>query len=928
MSHLPNAVPFPERCALEHKPAIGSEVIHKQLVQVIEHRTSVSMFTEAAESSPTSSYATAPEQTGTESESPPSSCQGPPIKNAPDVPQFDTTMRKNGDKPAPTFISSSFLRDFPENHKPPARQAQEVPVYPMNKHNIKPYEVWVDTKGVPLKYYSFAFLTQDQNEYVKELQANWNNASVPPIRPEAPLGTTLHKAINSHCLETMERVPPGQAWKISNNHCINIIQHWEMTLSKIMCDPVSAEAIERDSSIQRCRELREELLAQRSNVEEMVSTKLLLARAVWEHEAFKQIRKERSRIEGLEAELAKVKSEKAAYQNALLDEVEKQQSKGDVHNLNAYVQLLGNENKENTAIMLDWNMLNRDLSGPKQQPANPLKLTQAFAMIPRLVSYVEKRASALEQEKVLLSKFVDVRPIRNDKANLIGVTIETIVHDALAAKADIEIKLRALNDQMASQSTASSPGLSGLPPPPPGATHDSQEDMVKRIEALEVETSIKAYEGAVALTFSKYWKTYCPYKTAKDEFMGLSDDEDEDFDDGMEEQEYEDDPDYEENPCAKLTEAQVATAAENGTSCVPLPNSPANSTNITSPSGAHSVRTMQWFYDVMSHACQSWTQDVVRHRNALQKRQRENERYEKSLANASELLKKQYYRNVQAGKENQKLRSQNKELEARVREYTNLTQRIGIESDKDLRSGTSLYNSLQSLTVLKDENLRLKALIDGLNDRVADLIRTLDIYEGKTVPRPSANHLEESLAESMQVYDHKFSNHKFWLRNLTSLTQDSSIDEEKSEQAANSVETTAIPAFIHDDGDGGGDVSTDGLAMLKAMAEDKPIPDLKAHMLASPRTSPERHNPSGPYDEHSIKDLDISESVNETKAWRARGGGYRDADDQLSKEIQAMSGLVQLKEGRNTKFSERFEEFADETEGFSRDVRERRVDNE
>lgn len=829
--------------------------------------------------------------------------------------QLTAAVRKIDTRPLPTLISSKLLPDVSKGHKPPTSQVHEVPVYPMNKQNIKPYEVWVGTKGVDPKHFSFAYLTRDQTEYVKALQDNWNNTSIPPIRPEAPPGTTLHKALNSHCLETKERVPPEQAWKTSNNNCVNITRTWEATLAEKEFEPASPEAIDRDSSIQRCRELREELLAQRSNVEEMVSTKILLARAVWEHEAFKQIKKERARVEGLEAELAKVKNEKLAAQNALLDEVEKQQEKGDVHNFNTLDRLLSNEDEENCNLLFDWHKINNELSS--QVPGDPMKLTEAFAMFPRFVSYIEKRKLAISQEHDLLGKLVDVKPFRNDKANLIGVTMETVVHDTLTAKADVEIRIRALKDQMASCSTVTSPGLPGMPSPPFGAAHEPQEDIEKRIEALEVEKSNKAYEWAVALTFSKYWKIYCPYKTAQGEPMDLSDQEEEE--EYEEEQEYEDDSDYEEDPCAKLTAAKAAIAAEDGTSYVQLPVSPASITNIVNPHGISTERTMQWLYDVITHACQSWTEDVVRHRNALQKKQRENEGYEKNIVRATELLRRTHFQNMQAGKVNRKLRTQVKELETRIGEYINFMQKLGIESGKDLGSEECLYNSIQSLKALKDENLRSKILIDGLNERVADLARVLDLCEEAMVPWPSANRLEESLAESLQVYDHMFSQHKSWLRSLDYINKNPSLDEEVFTRSA-----------VFPGGDDDSDIFTDGFAMLNAMAEGKPIPDLEARMTASRQTSPERRKPPGPYDERSLKALEISERINETEAYRARTGLRRhEENDQLSKEIQAMSGLVKLKEGRNTKFIERFEEVAEEVEeGFTLDLGERSVEKE
>lgn len=929
MVYLPKAVPYPERYAPKRKPAIDREVVHQQLVEVLEHRASASATTEATESSPASSYGTAPERTNADFEAQTSPIKESTTKNASQIPRSETPVRNIDSRPPPTLVSSNLLRDVPESHKPPKSQAQEVPVYPMNKQNIKPYEVWVNTKGVPLKYYSFAFLAQDQTEYVKALQDNWNNTSIPPIRPEAPPGTTLQKALNSHCLETTERVPPGQAWKLSNNTCIKITTTWETALSEKDCAPGSPEEIDRNSSIQRCRELREELISQRSNVEEMVSTKILLARAVWEQEAFKQFQKERARVVELEAELVKVKDEKLAAQTALLNEVEKQQEKGDVQNLNELTKLLRDEDEENQSLLFDWHKLNKEISDPAQQPGDPMRLTQAFDMFPRFVAYMNKRKWAMEKERLFLRKLVDVRPFRDDKANLIGLTMETVVQDALTAKADLEIRLQALKDQMASWSTATSPGLPGMPAPPPGAAAyglDSQENVEKSIEALEIEKSNRAYEWAVALTFSKYWKIYCPYKAAQGEHMDLSDEEEE-YDD-KEEQEYEDDSDYEEDPCAKLTEAKAAIAAEDGTSYVESPDSPAYIINAENASGISTTRTMQWLYDIITHACQSWSEDVVRHRNAVQKREREIDGQEKNIVRATELLKRTHFQNVQAGKVNRKLRTQVKELETRISEYINFMQKLGIESDKDLGSEECLYNSIQSLKALKEENLRSKALIDGLNERVADLTRALDLCEEAMVPWPSANRLEESLAESLHVYDHMFSNHKFWLRTFDRQVEgESSLDEEEVDEAEGPAEDTTASAPISYDDDG--DVFADGFAMLSAMAEGKPVPDLRARMAASRQTSPERRKPPGPYDEHSIKELEITEKVNLAIARKARGGERLPEYDQLSKEIQAMNGLVQLKEGRNTKFIERFEGAADGVEeGFTLDLKERSVDKE
>ncbi|TID15641.1 hypothetical protein E2P81_ATG07800 [Venturia nashicola] len=908
MTHLPKAVPYPERYALKRKPAIDSEVVHKQLVDVLEHRASASATTQAAESSSTSSHGTAPMHTIVEPDATSSSSKDAHVK---------LPSRATGNKPPPTLVSGSFLHDVPATS-----QAQEVPIYPMNKQNIKPYEIWVNTKGVPLKYYSFAFLTQDQTEYVKALQNNWDDTSVPPIRPEAPLGTTLHKALNSHCLETKERVPPGQAWRISNNRCVSITQHWEAALSKKKCDPGSSEAIARDSSVQRCRELCEELLSQRSNVEEMVSTKILLARAVWQQEAFKQIEKERARVVELEVELAKVKNEKIAAQNALLDEVEKLQNKGDLHDLNAFTRDLTNESLENTFLLCDWHRLNREILDPAQQPGDPMQLSKAFGMFPRFVAYMEKRRQALEQEQAFLSKLVDVRPFRNDKANLIAVTLESVVHDTLNSKADLEINLRALKDKLASRSTASSPGLPGMPSPPPGAAAygiDSGEDLQKLIGRLEVEKQNKAYEWVVALTFSKYWKIYCPYKTAKGESMDLSDEEEEYDDD--EEQEYEDDSDYEEDPCAKLTEAKAAIAAEDGTSSVPLPDSPANITNVGNPSGVSTTRTMQWLYDVIKHACQSWTEDVVRHRNALQKRQRENDGYEKRLSRETELLKRTHYQNVQVGKVNRKLRTQVKELETRIGEYLDFMQKLGIVSDKDLGNEECIYNSIQSLRALKDENLRSKALIDGLNERVADLTRALDSCEKAMVPWHSANRLDESLAENLQAYDRRYASHKTWLKDLGRVMRDSSLNEDVFDQTAN-LEKGAHIDGVGDDED---DVFADGFAIVNAMAEGKSVSGLQARRKASRQTSPERRKRPGPYDEHSLKKLEIEEAGNVSTAWQARGGARLFNDEELS----SMIGLPQSKEGRNTKFVERFEEVAGEVEeGFRLDLGERSVEKE
>lgn len=926
MNHLPKAVPYPERYAPKQKPSIGSEVIHKQLVEVLEHRASTTATTQAAESTPISGYGIASEHTKVESNAPSSPSKESQTKNAPHNLTRGAEARKINDKPPPTLISGDFLRDVPGSRLSP------VPVYPMNKQNIKPHKVWVNTKGIPLKYYSFAFLTHDQTEYIKTLQQNWDNTSDPPIRPEAPLGTTLHKALNSHCVETMERVPPGQAWKRSNSDCINLIRTWEAVLSEKICDPGSYEAIERDTNIQRCRELREELLSQRSNVEEMVSAKILLARAVWQQEAFKQIEDERARVVKLEAELLEVRTEKLAAQNALLAEVEKQQEKSCVRDLNAINRNLNNESKENALLLLDWHQLNHD-EDPGQQLDDHhtrTKLTRTFNMFPRFVSYLEKRKLSLEQENALLSKVVDVKPFRNDKANLIGVTLETIVQDTFYHEADCKSRLQALKDQLASCSTVSSPGLPGMPSPPPGAAAcglDSQEDLQKMIESVEIEKQNKAYEHAIALAFFRYWKIYCPSKTAQGESTDLSDEEEEYDDD--EEQEYEDDSDYEEDPCAKLNEVKAAFAAEDGTPFLSLPNSSANITNIENPAGVSTTRTMQWLYDVITYACQSWTYDVVRHRNAVQKRQREVDRYEKSIVQATELLKRTHFQNVQAGKLNCKLRNQVKDLETRISEYIIFMQKLGIESDKDLGSEECLYNSIQSLKGLKDENLRSKALIDGLNERVADLTRALDLCEEAMVPWPSANRLEESLAESLQVYDHMHANHDAWLKNLTSVMRDPSVGEEVFDQAASSQKSAAASAHIDGFGDDDGDVFADGFAMLNAMAEGKAVPDLEARMAASRQASPKRRKPPVTYDEHSLKELEIVEAFNVAKARQARGGQRVFEDDELGKDVDARSGLVELKEGRNTKFVERFEEVAKEVEeGFALDLGERSVDKE
>ncbi|KAE9964507.1 hypothetical protein BLS_008265 [Venturia inaequalis] len=903
MTHLPRAVPYPEHYAPKRKPAIDGEVVHKQLAEVLEHRASKSATTPALESTPNSSCGTAPGHTNVESDVP-SPSKDSQFENTPHNLPRETKARKIDDRPPPTLVSASFLRDVPGSHKPTTSQAQDVPVYPMNKQNIKPHEVWVNTKGVPLKYYSFAFLTQDQAEYVKALQDNWDNTSAPPIRPEAPVGTTLHKALNSHCLQTMERVPPGQAWKTSNNDCLKLTKTWEATLSKKKCEPGSPEAIERDSNIQRCRELREELLSQRSNVEEMVSTKILLARAVWQQEAFKQFEKERARVVELEAELVKAKDENLAAQKALLDEVQKQQEKSDVHDFNAFTRDLDNESRENALLLYDWQKINQEICDPSQQPGNPMKLTRTFGMFPRFVDYMEKRRLVLEQEKASLSKLVDVRPFRNDKANLIGVTLETVVHDTLNVKADCETRLQALKDRLACWSPISSPGLSDMPLPPPDAAAygpESQEDLQKLIERVEAEKQNKEYEWAVALSLSRYWKIYCPYKTAQGHAMDLSDEEEE-YDVDDDEQEYEDDSDYEEDPCAKLTEAKVAIAAEDGTSFVSLPKSPANITNIENPSGLSTARTMQWLYDVITHACQSWTEDVVRHRNALQKRERENDGYQKTLSAVNEQLKRTNFQNIQFGKLNQELRTQVKELETRISEYISFMQKLGLKSDKDLESEECIYNSVQSLKALRDENVRSKAFIDGLNERVAELTRALGLYQEAMVPCPSTTRLEESLAGSLQSYDDMHANHSAWLKNLNAVKEDSSLGEEVSDQVAGSQKSAAASANtdgVGDDNDDG-EAFTDSFSLLGALAEGKSIPGLEALMAGSRQTSPERRKPPGSDDEHALKRPEIGEAVN-----------------------------VEVKEGRNTKFIERFEEVADEVEkSFTLDIEERGVDRE
>lgn len=99
MTHLPKAVPYPERYVPKQKPAIGSEVIHKQLVEVLEHRASASASTEAAESSPTSSYGTAPEQTNAKSAAQSSPSKESKIKNAPSGPTFNSGQSHLTTKP-------------------------------------------------------------------------------------------------------------------------------------------------------------------------------------------------------------------------------------------------------------------------------------------------------------------------------------------------------------------------------------------------------------------------------------------------------------------------------------------------------------------------------------------------------------------------------------------------------------------------------------------------------------------------------------------------------------------------------------------------------------------------------------------------------------------------------------------------------------
>lgn len=903
MAHLPKAVPYPVRYVSKPKPSSDCDVIRKQLVGVLEHRASSTK--ETAETSPTSSYGTVPEQPNDETEIQTSPTEGPKTHDASSVQDTPKPLLKNS-RPEPFLVSSAFLQDVPDSQKTPMSKAQEVPAYPMSKENIRPHDVWVTTGNVPAKYLSFAFLTEDQTDYIKTLQENWDNTSKPPIRPEAPLGTTLNKALNAHAVNTKERIPPGQAWRVSNSRCVRMVEAWERVLRDQEPEPGSTRTIEIQTNIQKCRELREELLSQRSNVEEMVSIKILLARAVWQQEAFKQIKKERNRIEELEVELAQARREKLFAEEALLHAVEKRQAENHTKHLDAFAEHINRETQINDDLLADWDKCSVIFPPGQEQPADAEKITKALSMFGRTVAYIQDRRTGLQEERELLGKFVDIKTFRHDKANLIDGTMEMVVHDVGSAKEDVETRLEAAKATMASWSTVTSPGLPGMPSPPLGAAaYDSRQDMETRIENLEVEKSTKAYEHAVALMFSKYWKLYHSLKIAKGDSMDLSDEEEEEVD-------YEDDSDYEEDPCPETTAHQLAAATAAGH---------ISADNIAEPACTSAGQSMQWFYDIISHACKTWTEDVVRHRTLLEGKQRENDKFRQSLEKSTVLWKKLMFQNGMAGRMNRRLRQQVKELESRIGEYIDFMQKLGIGSDKDVKSEECLYTSIQALKALKDENLRSKILIDGLNERVADLSRALDLCEEAMVPWPSTNRLEESLSEGLQVYDHMFSQHKSWLRGLGKTQEESSIDDEEIkdevEDAAEMFGDIHVGTSLPSDSNSEGDVFTDGFAMLAAMAEGKPIPNLRARMTASRHISPERRQPPGPYDEHSKKELEVSEMINVAKTFRARGGSdVRPGDELITREVHAMKGLVELKEGRSTKFVERFDDGEnDEGEG-------------
>jgi hypothetical protein len=714
--------------------AISNQVIDKQLHDNMEDPASKTIY--SVETLPTSSHGTAHSAPNHEPR-----VQGTPIKGSED----NTFVLSHA-------VLGNDLQAHDSSHK--AQNCSLVaPTYPMTEKNIKPIKIYADTSKIPPSSLSFAFLTKDEEDYVATLQDNWNNPFVPPILPEAPLGTTLNASLNYHSLQTKQRIPPQHLYALSNYRCVQMLRDWEAELAK--ANVQSECEVNRNTSIHRCRELREEMLAQRSHFEETVSTKVLLGRAVWQHEAFKQIKKERDRSNGLETQLAKERKDKARVEAALAQILEEQRTDPHVEHLEAFSQHMNEELEENHKMLIELERGNWGFRYHQYDPKNPSKGT-----FMKMVDYILHRKDVLQKEKELLGKFVNIRTFKHDKGNMITLILEGVAESFLKNSQIFGKQLDEAKETLKCGSTLSSPGLPGLPSPPPAAACVCcGEDMEKQVDELELMKTKTSFAHKIAKTFIKHWLIY--RECFPDlRVLDLSEDSEEEEEDDAEK-----DGNYEKGP---YPESKSTIDKEK-------------------PPILPEDQDMQWLTAIIENAVMRWTDDILYIRDRLDYEKAKVKTLKKDLASSVKLLQKSEHQKSCFGAENRRLRERVKDLESRIAKYIDFMDKTGIQ-DGITSVEEALYTSIQSLRSLKDENIRLRFLIDSLNSKVEGLNRALNLGKQGSVPRPNAKSLEKSLAEGRQVSGQMFREHKAWLRSFVKVREGSCVEDAAKEDNANGDE--------------------------------------------------------------------------------------------------------------------------------------------